>query len=340
MSNQIRDDLNRQLSGVDWTAEDTRAVWRAVRKEEPVVKRKMSASVALVLVLTLLAAVGLAASGRLNLQAWIERNTGAGATLPDAAEQILQNVAEAETDNAVYRVREVVYDGVAAYILVDVTPRDAHTFLMPDGNDADLPIDDLIPGAEGTIGEYAAAHGYTTLAVADAWPLDYEGTMSAQWADSTLSLKLAFPVQAAGDALDVTLSLWTDGVTGTLPLRLPALEPLWTAQAEETVEWSEKGLRVDRVRMVGTAMATYYYVDCTAIDPEKTQNGASLTLYDETGKPFPNGALMYGSTPAITEVGQRVTSFGCAAAMAEAPAAVILDESSLESGAFHRFPLK
>lgn len=67
----------------------------------------------------------------------------------DAAEQILQNVAETETSNAVYSVREAIYDGIAAYILVDITPKDEHTFLMPDGYDADLFIDDLIKGAGG-----------------------------------------------------------------------------------------------------------------------------------------------------------------------------------------------
>ncbi len=303
-------------------------------------KKKMSAGVVFALILTLLAVAGLAASGSLGLQAWFERYTGAGTTLPDAAEHILQNVAETETANAVYSVREAVYDGVAAYILVDITPKDEHTFLMPDGYDADLFIDDLIKGAESTIGEYAAAHGYTTLAVADAWPLDYEGSGSASWADGTLSLRLSIPIQTESDALNVTLSLWTDHVTGTLPLTLPVMKPLWEVQSEESVEWPEKGLRVDHVRMTGSVMATYLYVDFTVTDLEKAQAASPLTLYNAAGKPFPNGALMYGYTPLITEVGQQVTSFDCVAAMAEAPAEVILDENFLESGAFHRLTLK
>ena len=340
MSNRTREYLDRQLSGVDWTAADTRAVWRAVRKEEPIMKKKMSVGVVFALILTLLAVAGLAASGSLGLQAWIERYVSPGATLPDAAEQILQNVAETETANAVYSVREAIYDGIAAYILVDITPKDEHTFLMPDGYDADLFIGDLIQGAEGTIGEYAAAHGYTAIAVADAWPLDYEGSGNASWADGTLSLRLSIPIQAKSDALNVTLSLWTDYVTGTLPLTLPVVKPLWEVQAEEPIEWPEKGLRIDRVRMTGTVMATYCYVDCTVTDLEKARTATPLTLYNEEGKPFPNGAMGYGSMPLLTEVGQQVTSYDCVAAMPEAPAEVIVDESFLESGAFHRLTLK
>lgn len=69
MTETVRETLDRRLSALDWTPENTCQVLRQMRGEKPVryAKRKLSAALAVTLILVCLAAAALAVSAAFGL---------------------------------------------------------------------------------------------------------------------------------------------------------------------------------------------------------------------------------------------------------------------------------
>ena len=144
-------------------------------KEEPIMKRKVSAGLVLALVIVLaLSATAMAGAWPKLLDMLMgEQNA------PGAEQLVLESEGEVfQTRHATFTVREKLYDGYGAYLVLDVTPNSEQYMLLPsdmetieDWRNNVKPSTDIadVPGLEGpegmTVGEYCIAHGLTPVRV-------------------------------------------------------------------------------------------------------------------------------------------------------------------------------
>lgn len=143
MNDRMKNDLNRQLSSVCWTAEDTRAVFRRMKKEELPVKRKLSVGVLVAIALIFAMTVALAATNQAQLLDVVGRLIHS--FVPDNAQTYIQaqNVSfENEIVSAC--IRESYYDGHSLRLAIDVTPKEENVLLIHTWSDMEQPWQYLI----------------------------------------------------------------------------------------------------------------------------------------------------------------------------------------------------
>lgn len=143
MNDRMKNDLNRQLSSVCWTAEDTRAVFRRMKKEELPVKRKLSVGALVAIALIFAMTVALAATNQAQLLDIVGRLIHS--FVPDNAQTYMQaqNVSfENEIVSAC--IRESYYDGHSLRLAIDVTPKEENVLLIHTQNDMEQPWQYLI----------------------------------------------------------------------------------------------------------------------------------------------------------------------------------------------------
>ena len=141
-------------------------------------KRKWSLSAAIALAACLIfASAALAAANHWGLFDFLNQWRDAG-TLPEAAQIVVTDPPQAGGEGALasFRLREAVYDGEYAYLVVDATPAEGLLLLGPDALPPDgmrsLTQDDSIAL---TIGEYAEANGLQMAVVSLHLAADAEG---------------------------------------------------------------------------------------------------------------------------------------------------------------------
>lgn len=151
---------------------------RRLREEERPVKRKLRLSAAIAVAACLiLTAAAFAAATHWGLFDFLNQGHDGG-VLPEAAEIVATNPPQegGEGELATFRLREAVYDGEYAYIIVDVTPRKGLLLYGPSSGPkdpmSDLTGDDSIPM---TIGEYAEKNDLQMASVAVSTALDALG---------------------------------------------------------------------------------------------------------------------------------------------------------------------
>lgn len=304
---EIRPMLDRQLSACEWTAEDTQKLFRRMRKEKPCMKRKLSLAFVMMLLLLLAAGIALAAAGFGLLDSL--RRQGGDTFLPQATDMIQPLSVTAETDDVTLAIREAAYDGHGAYILAAITPKDNATMLLSEdltpSNAANGYVSELpatMEGTETTLAAYAAAHGYTRFVSADLGMDSISYTMDTGWQDGTLLETLFIP--ASGSTLTLPLSLSSMPVTvdgapdasrfvrEDFSLTLTASPALWQAASRTALELPACGLRVDGAVFTGTALACYYTLHCTVLDPDLVFDFFSrMAFKTEDGVPCPEGIM-------------------------------------------------
>ena len=151
---------------------------RLREEEERPVKRKLRLSAAIAVAACLiLTAAAFAAATHWGLFDFLNQGQDDG-VLPEAAEIVVTAPPQegGQGDLATFRLREAVYDGEYAYMIVDVTPREGLLLYGPSygPNDlmSDLTGDDSIPM---TIGEYAEKNDLQMASVAVSTALDALG---------------------------------------------------------------------------------------------------------------------------------------------------------------------
>lgn len=190
---------------------------RLREEEERPMKRKWSLSAAIALAACLIfASAALAAANHWGLFDFLNQWRDAG-TLPEAAQIVVADPPQAGGEGALasFRLREAVYDGEYAYLIVDATPAEGLLLLGPDALPPDgmrsLTRDDSSPL---TIGEYAEANGLQMAVVSLHLAADAEGlegglSSGLDWRlepDGTLVFMLSVEVPPqVGDALEGTL---------------------------------------------------------------------------------------------------------------------------------------
>lgn len=106
-------------------------------KERPVMKKKWSVILVLVVAVSLLTAAAIAVVSRAGILDFAGR--WFGVYVPkDAQDHVQTDIVAVENELAVVQVREMYYDGLAARIVVDVHPKDSAALLMFDAPNAAL----------------------------------------------------------------------------------------------------------------------------------------------------------------------------------------------------------
>lgn len=345
----MKEPLDRQLSHVNWTAEDTLSVLRRMEKEEQPVKRKLSTALVFALILTLLTAAALAA-GVTGLLDILDSTAGGGRTLPQASELVQTDLAAIENDGAVYRIREAIYDGYAAYVLVEIEPKDPKVLLIPETYLPSDPTRGLIEDDEAplrTIAEYAEAGGYTGIAHVS---VGVWGNCSVRdsWQDNKISLAISF--SQPGEALDLAFSGtyipflendaldWDKRLDCETSFTLTAAEPNWTLTSTDALSYPEGGFEITGLTLTGTAMATYYELTYTITDIDRYQNThTQFRFCDLYGNRYDNSVMMLGHSNLAKENGDVVVRRDSLEAMAEKPESIYLE---LVQPTGHTFTLK
>ncbi len=351
---EVRNALNCQLPGVEWSREDTDKILRQMREEQMPVKRKLSLGLAMALLVTVLvgAAVATGLPGILDM---VERFTGRNAVLPEAKEQVTAVGVSAETELATFTVTEAVYDGRGASVLVKVEPKDEHTFLMAEPAFPEESACSMMDGVpeDVTMADYAAQHGYTALVNADVGLEnlgDYMG--SSWWQDGVLLVRLSFA--AEGDELPVKLSCLTipfldngdfdrsrTWQPAQLDFTLQATPALWTATTAEAIACEKFGLRVDEVTLTSTALGVYLDMTYTVTDMEAyAEVDSYLGLMDVQGVPLPSGMMGGGQRNVPEKNGDQIHWQDTYAALAQKPSRIILGDSRVDGGHSETYTLE
>ena len=326
----LRQALEGSVETMRLSGDAKASILESIKEERPV-KKKLSTGLVLAMVLALLATAALAASwGILDR---IGRSAGWSSYLPSAQEIIQRPLAEVENDYVTYAVREAIYDGRAAYIMVEVTPKDKTAFLLSESTWPEDPVGYFIvgeTGAEKTCAEYAVAHGYTSFLTVGVDPGE-ECAVSSSWEEGVLTLLVEY--EAQGDALPVELSLWAwaDAIETQkdhLVFTLTASDPLWERTAEAGIDLPDYGVRIDALTLTGTALSTYFQVDYTVTDIDAHPGALGFHLMDAQGQYFPRGAISVGGSKGLAQAsGEKMTWRGGAVAMETAPRSVMLEMS-------------
>ncbi len=302
-------DLNRAFP--EMTDREHRALMDAassVREEEQTVKRKLPKAIVIFAVLALMTATVAVAEG-FGLLDYLTQDQGI-AVLPGL--ETTADVLVAETEHAIFTVKEAVFDGYSGSALVEVQAKDEKTLLTPfwRGNQYTSAWDAL--HEEGTedmaISEYMAAHGFEQLVMADVSFASFgEGGIGTVVSQSQLhdfhgnraTFLITFFVPSA-DVIDGTLTQdyrFTSCLCVTPPFpngprnekdvaegsfTVPVdTQPLWMRTAkldeEQVFDWA---MRITGVKLIGTRLGVYLEVEYAMPDRYIAHDVTNSQIFD------------------------------------------------------------
>lgn len=296
------------------------------REEEERHMKKFSMGLVIAIACMLLATVAFAAAERWGVFDFITDRYDVK-VLPQAQEIVHKEFAGSTTQigDAIFGVREAVFDGQHVYITLAVTPaNDSVLLLGPDSTPDDM-ASDLLGDARGeglTIRDWAAKHGKTKLVQANVSgnalaPGEQSIINSIDYVtedDGTLVLMTSGAYPGGKDKLDVELAcislpftvdeelLQENVERGSLGFELAAAAPIGRAQNVAPATYTDCGVRVDRVTLTGSPMAVYYEIEYTVVDEaayEKTDDGLWFEFLDEKGERLPDGATASGEVAEV-----------------------------------------
>lgn len=296
------------------------------REEEERHMKKFSTGLAIAIACIMLATAALAAANQWGVFDFVANRYNIK-VLPQAQDIVQREFAEnsVQAGDAIFSVREAVFDGQHTYIVLAVKPADDSVLLL--GTDS-MPADmasDLLGEERGeglTIRDWAAKHGKTKLVhtnVGDnALAQGEESIVSSidfiTEEDGTLVYMLSGARQSGKSKLDVELvcisglydeneSLSQESLERVpLAFELTASAANDRAQNAEPATYADCGVRVDRVTLEGTPMAVYYEIEYTVVDEaayEKTDDGLWFEFLDEKGERLPDGATASGEVAEV-----------------------------------------
>ena len=323
--------LHQTVQDVHLSDEARRRIRLSAKEERPVrMKKFVAIALTLVLMLTTTAAV----AAELGLFDFLQKTMGQ-TVLPGANELVQTDVAYGETEHAAYHVRQAVYDGKSAAIMIDIKPKSESTLLL---DETWSPEEDLMAwlkpelgDSKQTISEYADENGMTIVyATVRQEPLD-ECAVIDGWDNGTLSLLRSF--NAEEETLPLTFTFTTfpympDGTylpsSATVQFTLKASNPLWKVSHDLDMDLPECGLHFDGITVTGTAVQSYYELHYTITDVEKASQYYCFDILSPTGELLPRGVLGVGGHPHAKAVGDQLVANGGFGASNEPPAQLML----------------
>ena len=239
--------------------------------------------------------------------------------LPEATQlvQTPQATAQAAQSPVSFSVREALYDGVHANVLVAATPLDDSVLLLPADANPDHSVADL--GLEGTqtIAQYAAEHGKTrlySLSVIDqgalngaegfTTSLDFrtepDGTLVICISGDHSAVQPGVPVELICTAVPVDIQTGerdADAVERTpltFTLDSTAADPQQHTFATPTV-YEHAGVTIQSVELKSTALGLYYTIHGKVTDKaafDALEDGLFFWFLDENGEQLPGSAAV------------------------------------------------
>lgn len=315
-----------------------------IRKEEQRVK-KLKWVLVLAAIMVLIAAVALAATNSFGLADFIRRYQGLANSRLHENPDIIQKgdgVTGGETADARFTLKEAVYDGVQAYLVYEIAPNDANTFLLWE---IDSP-DDPMPAFEDVGGEhsgmkfreYAAEKGLRLLS-ASVFEPSFEGkdhycdsADGVYLSDGKLMVMQTYSVTGSPDALafDITCRLREGGSIEVieetkLTFSLKKTGGDETRKGVLPVTFAQSGVRIDEVNLTPSPMGVYVEVIYTVVDEaayKLMDDGLWFEFLDENGERMPGGGSGGGE---VGDLGEgRYRQFGAIGAMAELPDSITM----------------
>lgn len=243
--------------------------------------------------------------------------------LPEATQlvQTPQATAQAARSSVSFSVREALYDGVHANVLIAATPLDDSVLLLP----ADANPDDSVAnlGLEGTqtIAQYAAEHGKTklcSLSVIDQGTLngtdgfvalmdfrmEPDGTLVIWVSNDHSSVQPGVPVELICTATPVDVQTGeraadaTERTPLTFTLDNTAADPQQHTFSTPTV-YEHAGVTIQSVELKSTALGLYYTIHGKVTDQaafDALEDGLFFWFLDETGAQLPGAAAAPGGS--------------------------------------------
>ena len=239
--------------------------------------------------------------------------------LPEATDIIQNDIQQkgGHSEKVDFSVREAIFDGQSIYVVVEAKPSTPEYLLLERCiEDTSAPVSDMgsiFSEIPGSISDYLEEHSKTPLCV---WvSMEYEEAMECVVEDDgtivcitsgrydgsgidalTLELKcmvVPYTEQNGKDTIDMENS---QDVPMTITLKNTGT--IGTVSNTEPIFYSDCGIRVDRVTLTGTAMATYVEIEYTVIDASMfydTYGGVWFEFVDKNGDRLPRGANHSGS---------------------------------------------
>jgi len=366
---KTREDFQNMFEPADAGFEDAvqRALWGIRGRERNAVRRKLSAGLVFAVLLSLLlAAAALAAAFRWGVLDFATGRGGGTKVLPEATKLVQDAGAIPQTGghlkDADFSVRQAVYDGNQAYVIVEARAKDPDVMLLDGWSDPSSSIANLIPGDENedaTFEEYANARGKTRFLEVSVSPLAEDqwfarGEDARMEEDGTMVFMLQgacrekLPEIPSEVACYVTpLAKQADGswrrslnsnTEGLLAFTLKLSDAtLDSAICTQPLHFPGPGVRVDKVSFAVKPMAIYYEIGYTVTDLkafQATEQGLSFEFLDRDGKRIRRGVAYgevkrvgggdgFGEEAPLVEGGQFIET-GSLTAMQALPEAVTL----------------
>ncbi|MGN1251017.1 MAG: hypothetical protein ACI4XW_13160 [Candidatus Spyradocola sp.] len=242
--------------------------------------------------------------------------------LPEATQlvQTPQATAQAAQSPVSFSVREALYDGVHANVLVAATPMDDSVLLLPADANPDYSVADL--GLEGTqtIAQYAAEHGKTklySLSVIDqaalngsegfTTSLDFrtepDGTLVICISGDHSAVQPGTPVELICTATPVDVNTGERDASATertpLSFTLDSTgDPQQHTFATPTV-YEHAGVTIQSVELKSTALGLYYTIHGKVTDKatfDALEDGLFFWFLDDNGEQLPGSAAVPGGS--------------------------------------------
>ena len=249
-------------------------------------------------------------------------------SLPEVTETVGTDTTEnyTQSDPVKFSVREAVYDGHNIYITVEAKPLNADHLLLAqynDPSDSVFELGSMFSDIGGTIADYAAANNKTMIrtwaGIISRFGINQE-ISDIHEPDGTQVYIISGRYETDADNLELEIScgagLWPPA-TGGYEMNMPKTQQdtisvtISNTGSGKTVTcttpavFSDYGVRVDKVTLSGSAMATYVEIEYTVTDKEKFTEGLWFEMLDENGEALPGGADSGGEIIALDDSGTR-----------------------------------
>lgn len=270
----------------------------ALPDDAPVMKRRISAGLAVAFALLMMTVAALAANW------W---GIGEFLNRDDLGMMTVDSAFSTETRYATFTVTEHIYDGRGVYFVLAVRPVEEKTLLLPAGTARSSTVDMLVPeeiGTGVTCGDYAAAHGFEQIRWVDV-ELMRNGERLGQLngnnmfrlqEDGTLLMmvftlvndapeELTFTIDCGSHMSDLFYHNWQEKPRISVQhmdvafTRQDVAGRAWRSAAP--VAFDQVDAVVDEVRIVETPMISYFTIDYTVNDGS---NGRLMYLTNAEGR--------------------------------------------------------
>ncbi len=310
--NEIRTALDRRLSSVVEQPYSQQKMLRLVRREEKIVKKKISVGLVLVMVLVLIAAIALAVAQQWDYFGFLNERGQIDKVLPETSSMIEKNVEQTggETELCTFKVRETMVDGNKVSLIISATPKADDILLVGPDMAPDDPMSNLgsfYADSTQSLKDYADQNGKQIVSlslydqnVALGLPSVIDSLDYLAEADGALALMTNGSCDAIEEAKNLTLrcvatpweiidgSNWstTHQVETELLIALSPAEPRSSISFTQGADYPSCGVYIDYISMTSSATATRMVIHYTVTDTqtyEKMDDGLWFELVDANG---------------------------------------------------------